>query len=174
MSVATHLALGLAPALGLLPQDPPDVLARAPSELARAELGRWSGLDPDDLDGRYRAAVADYRSGDLRRALERLYALLEEQTPKPDLVIFLQAETRTLVERIRGRHRDYENEISETYVNEVNKAYNYFFFHYTQTPLLVIDTTAIDFVHHEKHLDELVEQIRKMEHGVQYYRPLGD
>ncbi len=105
---------------------------------------------------------------------DKLYALLEEQTPKPDLVIFLQAETRTLVERIRGRNRDYENEISETYVNEVNKAYNYFFFHYTQTPLLVIDTTAIDFVHHEKHLDELVEQIRKMEHGVQYYRPLGD
>ena len=105
---------------------------------------------------------------------DKLYALLEEQTPKSDLVIFLQAETRTLVERIRGRNRDYENEISETYVNEVNKAYNYFFFHYTQTPLLVIDTTAIDFVHHEKHLDELVEQIRKMEHGVQYYRPLGD
>ena len=105
---------------------------------------------------------------------DKLYALLEEQTPKPDLVIFLQAETRTLVDRIRGRNRDYENEISETYVNEVNKAYNYFFFHYTQTPLLVIDTTAIDFVHHEKHLDELVEQIRKMEHGVQYYRPLGD
>lgn len=104
---------------------------------------------------------------------DKLYATLEEQVPKPDLVIFLQAETKTLVERIRGRNRDYEREISEAYVNEVNKAYNYFFFHYNQTPLLVIDTTAIDFVRHEQHLDELVEQIRKMEHGVQYYRPLG-
>lgn len=104
---------------------------------------------------------------------DKLYALLEEQTPKPDLVIFLQAETKTLVERIRGRNREYEREISEAYINEVNKAYNYFFFHYNQTPLLVIDTTAIDFVRHEEHLDELVEQIRKMEHGVQYYRPLG-
>jgi deoxyadenosine/deoxycytidine kinase len=55
----------------------------------------------------------------------------------------------------------------------VNKAYNYFFFHYTQTPLLVIDTTEIDFVHHEEHLDELVEQIEKMDRGVQYYRPMG-
>jgi deoxyadenosine/deoxycytidine kinase len=104
---------------------------------------------------------------------DKLYSLLEEQVPKPDLCIFLQAETKTLVERIRGRNRDYEREISEAYINEVNKAYNYFFFHYNQTPLLVIDTTSIDFVKHEHHLDELVEQIRKMEHGVQYYRPLG-
>ena len=104
---------------------------------------------------------------------DKLYAMLEEQVVKPDLVIYLQAETKTLVNRIRQRDRDYEVEISEVYINEVNKAYNYFFFHYTQTPLLVIDTTSIDFVHHEEHLDELIEQIRKMEHGVQYYRPMG-
>jgi deoxyadenosine/deoxycytidine kinase len=104
---------------------------------------------------------------------DKLYAMLEEQVPRPDMVIFLQAETRTLGDRIRRRNRDYEADIAEAYVNEVNKAYNYFFFHYTQTPLLVIDTTSIDFVHHEQHLDELVEQIRKMDRGVQYYRPLG-
>ncbi|MCP3977750.1 MAG: deoxynucleoside kinase [bacterium] len=104
---------------------------------------------------------------------DKLYAMLEEQAPKPDMVIFLQAETRTLVERIRRRNRNYEKQVSETYINEVNKAYNYFFFHYTQTPLLVIDTTSIDFVHHEEHLDELVDQIRKMDRGVQYYRPMG-
>jgi len=104
---------------------------------------------------------------------DKLYAMLEPQVPKPDLSIFLQADTSRLVERIRRRRRDYEAEISETYVNEVNKAYNYFFYHYNQTPLLVIDTTSIDFVHHEEHLDELVEQLRKMDRGVQYYRPLG-
>jgi len=104
---------------------------------------------------------------------DRLYSMLEEQVPKSDLVIFLQAETTTLVERTHRRDRAYEAAISEAYINEVNKAYNYFFFHYTQTPLLVIDTTRIDFVRHEEHLGELVEQIRKMERGVQYYRPLG-
>ncbi len=104
---------------------------------------------------------------------DKLYAMLEEQLPKPDMVIYLQAETETLVRRIKGRNRDYEAGISEAYINEVNKAYNYFFFHYSQTPLLVIDTTSIDFVHQEEHLDELVEQIRKMDRGVQYYRPLG-
>ena len=104
---------------------------------------------------------------------DKIYAMLESQVPKPDLVIFLQAETARLVERIKRRRRDYEAEISEAYVNEVNKAYNYFFFHYNQTPLLVIDTTSIDFVQKEAHLDELVDQIQKMERGVQYYRPLG-
>jgi deoxyguanosine kinase len=104
---------------------------------------------------------------------DKLYGTLEGEVPKPDLVIFLQAETRTLVERISRRDRQYEAQISDAYINEVNKAYNYFFFHYTQTPLLVIDTTSIDFVHHEEHLVELVEQIRKMDRGVQYYRPLG-
>ena len=104
---------------------------------------------------------------------DKLYAMLEPQTPKPDLVIYLQADTGRLVDRIKGRSRAYEVEISEAYVNEVNKAYNYYFFHYSATPLLVIDTTDIDFVHREGHLDELVDQIRKMERGVQYYRPLG-
>ena len=104
---------------------------------------------------------------------DKLYAMLEPQVPQSDMVIFLQAETRTLVERIKRRRRDYEHEISEAYINEVNKAYNYYFFHYSQTPLLVIDTTSIDFVHQSEHLDELEAQIRKMDRGVQYYRPLG-
>jgi deoxyadenosine/deoxycytidine kinase len=104
---------------------------------------------------------------------DKLYAMLEPQVPKPDLAIFLQADTARLVERIKRRRRDYEAQISEAYVNEVNKAYNYFFFNYSATPLLVINTSEIDFVHQEGDLDELVAQIRKMERGVQYYRPLG-
>ncbi|MDX1387864.1 MAG: deoxynucleoside kinase [Acidobacteriota bacterium] len=104
---------------------------------------------------------------------DKLYEMLEAQVPRPDLVIFLQADTRVLIDRIKGRRRDFEAQISEAYINEVNKAYNYYFFHYTQTPLLVIDTTSIDFVHQPEHLDELLDQIRKMDRGVQYYRPLG-
>ena len=104
---------------------------------------------------------------------DKLYNMLEIQVPKPDLVIFLQAETSCLVDRILRRRRKFEEGISEAYINEVNKAYNYYFFHYNQAPLLVIDTTNIDFVHQEEHLDALVEQIRKMDRGVQYYRPLG-
>ena len=104
---------------------------------------------------------------------EKLYGVLEPQTPHPDLVIYLQAGDRVLMERIRSRQRDYEREISEAYVSELNRAYNYFFFHYNRTPLLVIDTTEIDFVKSRDDLDELFRQIETMQRGVQYYMPLG-
>jgi deoxyadenosine/deoxycytidine kinase len=104
---------------------------------------------------------------------EKLYALLEQNIPRPDLVIYLQASDKVLLERIRRRSRDYEMGISERYVAELNRAYNYFFFHYTATPLLVIDTSDIDFVERMDDLNELVTQIEQMEKGVQYYIPLG-
>jgi deoxyadenosine/deoxycytidine kinase len=104
---------------------------------------------------------------------ERLFSLLAEKVPQPDLVIYLQASTEVLMERIRRRSRDFEAEISESYVNDLNQAFNYFFYHYTATPLLVINTSEIDFVHHKADLDDLASQIRNMKRGVQYYSPLG-
>ena len=104
---------------------------------------------------------------------EKLYALLEANIPRPDLVIYLQASDRVLLERIRRRSRDYELGISEKYIAELNRAYNYFFFHYTTTPLLVIDTSDIDFVQRMDDLNELMNQIEHMEKSVQYYIPLG-
>ncbi|MFQ5876477.1 MAG: deoxynucleoside kinase [Acidobacteriota bacterium] len=104
---------------------------------------------------------------------EKLYGLLEEQVPHPDLVIYLQARDEVLMERIRRRRRDYEREISDAYVRELNRAYNYFFFHYSRTPLLVIDTSDIDFVKSREDLEEVLRQIRSMQRGVQYYNPLG-
>ena len=104
---------------------------------------------------------------------EKLYALLEQNIPRPDLVIYLQASDKVLLERIHRRSRDYEVGISERYVAELNRAYNYFFFHYTATPLLVLDTSDIDFVERVDDLNELVTQIDQMEKGVQYYIPLG-
>ena len=104
---------------------------------------------------------------------ERLYALLVEKVPRPDLVIYLQASTQVLVERIRKRRRDYEAEISAGYLEDLNQAYNYFFYHYGETPLLVINTTDIDFVENESDLDDLVAQIKNMGKGVQYYMPMS-
>jgi len=104
---------------------------------------------------------------------ERLYALLSEKVPRPDLVIYLQATTPVLLERIRKRHRDYEAEISAKYLEDLNQAYNYFFYHYTETPLLVISTTDIDFVENESDLEDLVAQIKNMGKGVQYYMPMS-
>lgn len=103
---------------------------------------------------------------------ERLYGMLEPQVPRHDLAIYLHATTEVLLERIRGRKRDFEMEISPDYIAQVNEAYNHYFFHYKETPLLVIDTSQIDFVHEAADLDDMVEAIRTMDRGVQYYNPL--
>jgi deoxyadenosine/deoxycytidine kinase len=104
---------------------------------------------------------------------EKLYTVLAEGVPRPDLVVYLQAPTEVLVRRIRQRGRPDESHLSEEYLAEVNRAYNHYFFHYTHTPLLVVNTADVDFVKHEDDLDDLVKQIRQMGKGTQYYVPLG-
>jgi len=102
---------------------------------------------------------------------EQIYSLLKARVIVPDVVIYLQASTEVLMERIRRRGRDYEKQISRQYVEELNQAYNYFFFHYSETPLLVINTSVIDFVKNPADLDDLAHQIRKAKKGTEYYTP---
>ncbi len=104
---------------------------------------------------------------------DKLYSLLESDVPRPDLTIYLQAGTDVLMDRIRKRSRAVESNLSEKYIAEVNRSYNHFFFHYTASPLLVVNTSDIDFVSREEDLEDLIEQINSMERGVQYYVPLG-
>jgi len=102
---------------------------------------------------------------------EQFYRILEPKIVQPDLVIFLQADTDTLIRRIKQRGRSFEKEIGLDYIAAVNEAYNQFFFRYTDTPLLVINTSDIDFVHHREDLDDLLKQILGMKQGTQYYVP---
>ena len=103
----------------------------------------------------------------------RLYDLLLDQVPKPDLVIYLQANLDTLLKRIKKRGRAYEKAISPSYLQELSEAYSHYFYRYEETPLLVVNTNGIDFVHTPEHFDQLVEQIRNAQKGTQYYVPLG-
>ncbi|MFA4875685.1 MAG: deoxynucleoside kinase [bacterium] len=102
---------------------------------------------------------------------EQFYRILEPKIVQPDLVIFLQADTDTLLRRIKQRGRSFEKEIGLDYIAAVNEAYNQFFFRYTDTPLLVINTSDIDFVHRREDLDDLLKQILGMKQGTQYYVP---
>lgn len=103
----------------------------------------------------------------------RLYDVLIESVPKPDLVVYLQANLDTLLKRIKRRGRGYEKAISPNYLQELSDAYAHYFYRYDMTPLLVVNTNGIDFVHTPGHFDSLVEQIRNAQKGTQYYAPLG-
>ncbi len=102
---------------------------------------------------------------------DRIAVLLEQEIPRPDLVLYLQSSTERLMANIRKRDRHYEENISEEYIRSLNEAYNRFFFHYHQSPLLVINTTQIDFVNNAKHFEDLVDQITRPHSGIEYYSP---
>lgn len=104
---------------------------------------------------------------------ERLHPLLEMRVQKPDLVLYLQASTEVLMRRIQMRARAYERELDRTYLEDVNAAYNHFFFHYSVTPLLVVNTNDIDFVKHKEDFEDLVKQVETVRAGTHYYVPLG-
>ena len=105
---------------------------------------------------------------------ERIYTALGPRVVQPDLVIYLQARLEVLLQRIRRRARDYERHFDADYLERLSRAYNDFFFHYGDTPLLVINTSDIDFVHNEADLDNLLSVVRKMRKGVHHYLPLAD
>jgi deoxyguanosine kinase len=104
---------------------------------------------------------------------QQIYTLLNQRIPRPDLVIYLQSQTEVLQQRIRMRGRSYEREVSRDYVEAINEAYNRFFFSYDETPLLIINTSEVDFVRRPEDFQDLVREIRRMKKGVQFYVPLG-
>jgi len=102
---------------------------------------------------------------------ERVATLMEQELPKPDLVIYLQASTERLVTNIKKRKKSYEKHMSSEYIKRLNEAYNDFFFRYNETPLLVINASEIDFVHNEEDLNDLLQQILNPPTGMKYYVP---
>lgn len=102
---------------------------------------------------------------------EKLVDLIEPDIPTPDLIIYLQATTEVLMERVRQRGCTFERRLSEEYLRSLNEAYNYYFFHYDASPLLIVNTSDIDFVHRQADLDDLIEQIRRPHGGTTFYGP---
>lgn len=105
---------------------------------------------------------------------EKIAPILSRDIPRPDLVIYLQASTATLIKRIQQRSYTFEKSIDVDYIELLNQAYDYYFFNYTDTPLLVIRTDEIDFVNNPEHLHDLITQLSKPINGKKYYAPSGD
>jgi deoxyadenosine/deoxycytidine kinase len=104
---------------------------------------------------------------------ERIYDTLGPRVMKPDLVIYLQARQDVLLARIRKRGRDFERKFDPEYLAELSRTYNDFFHRYEETPLLVINTSDIDFVESEDDFAELIRAIGSIKRGTHYYQPLG-
>jgi len=104
----------------------------------------------------------------------KIAPILSRDVARPDLVIYLQASTPILLERIRHRNLPFEKTVDMEYIQVLNKAYDYFFFHYVETPLLVVRTDEIDFVHNPEHFNDLINQIQRPLSGKKYYVPAAN
>ena len=122
----------------------------------------------------HHATVADYTfdkdrifahltlDGDELRLYENLYGLMESATPQPDLVVYLQSSVDRLMRNIALRDRPYERSMERSYIAELAESYDHYFRHYTKGPLLIVDSTAIDFVQEREDFERLIRQVAAM------------
>ena len=97
--------------------------------------------------------------------------MMEKNVIHPDLVIFLQADTETLMNNISKRGRDFEKNMSEDYIDALNQVYNEYFYRYQETPLIIINTNNIDFVQNPGDLEDMISYIRQPISGTKFFNP---
>jgi deoxyadenosine/deoxycytidine kinase len=105
---------------------------------------------------------------------QRLFDLLAKDVPPPDLVIYLQTPTDVLLARAAARDHEPDHDTPRPhaeYLKELNEAYQHYFFNYSATPLLVVETSQFDPEHDDAALDDLVRQVHSLTHGTRYYVP---
>ena len=111
--------------------------------------------------------------GDELQLYETLFKLMKPSTPTPDLVVYLQSTPQRLMSNIKLRARSFEQTMDADYIASLNDAYNYFFFRYVESPLLIVNTEKIDFVNNPDDLEQLVGQIQNLRHpGTTYFNPV--
>ncbi len=111
-------------------------------------------------------------SGEELKLYDTLFPLLTRNIQKPDLVIYLQSSIDRLMQNIKLRGRAFEKNLTRAYLAELSEAYNDFFFKYNETPLLIVNTTEIDFINREEDFNELYKQIFRDDRGfIEYFNP---
>jgi len=111
-------------------------------------------------------------NGDELKLYESIFPLLQRDIRKPDLVVFLQSSVDRLMYNIKKRNRSIEVNISRDYITQLSEVYNNFFFKYNHTPLLIVNTTEIDFVNNKKDFEELSRQLFREDRGfLEYFNP---
>ena len=138
-------------------------------EMGQGDLFARGGLVSDYLFAKDRLFAALNLSDHELALYERIYGLLHPRVATPDLVVFLNARTPVLLDRIRRRGRHAEKPIRAEYVDDVARAYADFFFRYDESPLLIVDSSDIDFMGNAEHRTELVTVIRRTRAGVNHW-----
>lgn len=138
-------------------------------ELVQGELFARGGIVADYLFAKDRLFASLTLSNDELALYERIYQMLRPRLATPDLVIYLQAPTSVLLERIRRRGRQAERPIRTEYVEEVSRAYEEFFVRYEEGPLLIVDVSELDFLANAEHRAELFAVIRRTRAGVNHW-----
>ncbi len=110
-------------------------------------------------------------SEDELRLYDQILPLLERDLPRPDRLVYLRADLPVLQKRIQKRGRSFERDMDPEYLRVLGEAYDYYFFHYRATPLLVVNTNAINVVDHPEERDDLIRRIMAHEKGTAYYTP---
>jgi len=111
-------------------------------------------------------------SGEELKLYETLFPMLNKEIRKPDVVVYLQSSVERLMQNIRIRSRKIEKDLSLSYLQDLSIAYNDYFFKYSTTPLLIVNTTEIDFVENSEDFEELYKQIFRDDRGfIEYFSP---
>ncbi len=111
-------------------------------------------------------------NGEELKLYESIFPLLARNLRKPDLVVYLQSSVERLMFNIKKRSRRIERNLTRSYIEELSEAYNHFFFRYNATPLLIVNSTDIDFVKSSNDFDELFKQVFRNDRGIiEYFKP---
>ncbi len=138
-------------------------------DLGQGDLFAPGGVVADYLFAKDRLFASLTLSNDEMALYERIYQMLRPRVATPDLVVYLQARTPVLLDRIRRRGRAAERPIRAEYVEDVARAYAAFFFNYNEGPLLIVDASEIDLVTNSEHWAELSAVIRRTRAGVNHW-----
>ena len=139
------------------------------AELSQGDLFARGGSVSDYLFAKDRLFASLNLSPDEMALYDRIYQMLKPRTVSPDLVVYLQARTDVLLERIRKRGRSEEKPIRPEYVEQVARAYAEFFFNYNEGPLLIVNASDIDFVGNQDDRAALVSVIRRTRTGTSHW-----
>jgi deoxyguanosine kinase len=126
-----------------------------PDMFGRPVIGDFL-LDKDPLFARITL------SADEMALYQKIYDALRPRSPSPDLVVYLQAQPATLIERVRRRAKGYEKPVSEEYLALLAESYARFFYHYNAAPVLIVNSDNLNFVERDADFELLVSRLRGM------------